>query len=320
MTDFLDLLLDAAEGRAPLLAPRSVSDFEPLPQGQADFVVIEEEVVVPRRRQTPIRSQDEPPAKPQGELPIPDEPQPRASTRIERSRSQADQAIDSLTSADVAGPVESIDPVDPTPKEPDNLLNPGTATERFDRSESPRAIEREPLQPPSRIQDVVSSVIREAPAPAPSPVPTPEPLSAVEAKPGESIPPAEPAMTEETTELITLRERDVPTRSQEVIRAVLGVGHATRPDRLQGEEARKQPTRADNLLAAPVSIAISTVDPIAAPQRPEVSPQPPVQISIGRIEVKVEPSPSAPTLRAAPERAFKETPALDDFLSRRRPT
>ena len=41
MTDFIDQLLDAAEGRAPLLAPRSVSDFEPLPQGQADFVVID---------------------------------------------------------------------------------------------------------------------------------------------------------------------------------------------------------------------------------------------------------------------------------------
>lgn len=318
MTDFIDQLLDAAEGRAPLLAPRSVSDFEPLPQGQADFVVIEKEMVAPTRRQTPIRSQDEPPAVPQGELPIHAEPQPRASTRIERSQSPADQAIDTLTSADVDGPVERIEPVDPTPTEPDNLLNRGTATERFDRSESPRAIELIPLQPPSRIQEVVSSVIRKAPPAAPNPLPTPEPLSAGEAKPGESTPPAEQVRLERRAELITLRERDVPTRTQEVIRAVLGVVRATRPDRLHGEEARKEPTPAGNLLAAPVSIAMSRADPIAAPQRPEVSTHPPVQISIGRIEVKVEPSPSAPTPRAAPERAFKETPALDDFLSRRR--
>ena len=318
MTDFIDQLLDAAEGRAPLLAPRSVSDFEPLPQGQADFVVIEEEMVAPTRRQTPIRSQDEPPAVPQGELPIHDEPQPRASTRIEQSQSPADQAIDTLTSADVDGPVERIEPVDPTPTEPDNLLNRGTATERFDRSESPRAIELIPLQRPSRIQEVVSSVIRKAPPAAPNPLPTPEPLSAGEAKPGESTPPAEQVRLERRAELITLRERDVPTRTQEVIRAVLGVARATRPDRLHGEEARKEPTPAGNLLAAPVSIAMSMVDPIAAPQRPEVPTHPPVQISIGRIEVKVEPSPSAPTPRAAPERAFKETPALDDFLSRRR--
>lgn len=318
MTDFIDQLLDAAEGRAPLLAPRTVSDFEPLPQGPSDFEVIEEEMVAPTRRPTPIRPQDEPPAVPQGEVPSPGEAQPRASTGIERSRSQADQAIDTLTSTDVDGHVERIDPADPTPQEPDNLFNLGTAAERFDRSESPRAIEREPLQPPSRIQEVVSSVIREAPPAAPSPLPTPEPLSAVEAKPGESTPPAEPVRPEGMAELITLRERDVPTRTKEVIRAVLGVVRATRPDRLQGEEARKEPTRTDNLLAAPVSIAMSMVDPIPAPQRPEVSPHPPVQISIGRIEVKVEPSPSAPTPRAAPDRAFKETPALDEFLSRRR--
>lgn len=320
MSDFFSTLLDRSLSRAPVLQRRRPSLFEPAPQGygvggtvgRSSAAVESENVAEP---QPTLRAERFAPANPPPEMLV-SEPHPFSRSRADRQSAEAHVAeefpLTHRALADSAEPISAAATIREAPRQgKNNAGNPDVAVSASRSKSDPHAqtlpVAKAVKTGRATLRRKQSHKLHEdlAPmrvGPRQDNNSGSKPLLAVQAARREFYPRLQTLSVAKVAEKI---DSAAPQREP---------GHKLHVEPESIRPGKKNPVVPAVTTLAPRSIPLPNKSQSAAQQLAAPPPQPTIQVTIGRIEVRAAPAPAA---SARPARPAAAKLSLEDYLRSR---